>query len=133
MGIRACFDPFSLVQVDNLRRAEETDAEPVERAGGEAVGRRVGVSGEYGAGEAGAEVLDGADGAPEHALPAAAVVGVRVEEPRRGMGRREAQEDPEPPDGESEDRGDDGEEAGQDRHGWMDATPSSLEIGRAHV
>lgn len=132
MGIRACFDPFSLVQVDNLRRAEETDAEPVERAGGEAVGRRVGVSGEYGAGEAGAEVLDGADGAPEHALPAAAVVGVRVEEPRRGMGRREAQEDPEPPDGESEDRGDDGEEAGQDRHGWMDATPSS-QIGRAHV
>jgi hypothetical protein len=70
--------------VQYLRGAEEADAEAIEGASCKAFGRRVGVSGEYGAGEAGAELLHGAHGAPEHALPAAAVIGVGVEEPRRG-------------------------------------------------
>ena len=64
-----------------LRRAEETDTEPVERARGKSIGRGVGIAGVDGAGEVREELLHGAHRAPEHALAAAAVVGVRVEEP----------------------------------------------------
>ena len=105
--------------MNNLRRAEEADPEAIERAGGESIGGRVRVAGEDGAGEVGAKVLDGAHGAPEHALPATAVVGVRVEEPRRGrwVGRAAAQEAQEAPEGEGEEGGDEGEKASKDRHG----------------
>lgn len=102
-----------------LRRAEEADTEAIERAGGESIGGRVRVAGEDGAGEVGAEVLHGANGAPEHALPATAIVGVRVEEPRRGrwVGHAAAHEAQEAPEGEGEQGVDEGEQAGEDRHG----------------
>jgi len=80
VGIRACFDPLSLIQVNNLRRAEETDTEPVESACGEGLGRRIGIAGVDSAGEVRAKLLHGAHRTPEHALASAAVVGVRVEE-----------------------------------------------------
>lgn len=100
----------------NLRRAEEADPEAVERAGGEAVGGGVGVAGEDGAGEARAELLRGAHRAPEHPLPAAAVVGVRVEEPRGGRGVGVAADAAE---GGGEERGEEGGEAGEESHGWI--------------
>jgi succinate dehydrogenase/fumarate reductase flavoprotein subunit len=63
-----------------LRRAEETDTEPVESACGEGLGRRIGIAGVDSAGEVRAKLLHGAHRTPEHALASAAVVGVRVEE-----------------------------------------------------
>jgi hypothetical protein len=107
--------------VPYLRRTEEADAETVESARFKTLGRSVGIAGEYGAGEVRAQPLHGAHGAPEHALAAAAVIRVRVEEPRRGRGLTSEAEDA--PERGGEERGDGGEEAGQDRHG---GAPASL-------
>jgi hypothetical protein len=66
-----------------LRRTGEGDAETVESARFKTLGGSVGITSEDGAGEVRAQLLHGA---LEHALAAAAVIRVRVEEPRCGRG-----------------------------------------------
>jgi hypothetical protein len=66
-------------------------------------------------------------GAPEHALAAVAVVRVRMEEPRRGRGQTAEAEDVTESGGEE--RGDGGEEDGQDRHGGAPAAVGGGPLG----
>jgi len=96
------------------------DAKPVERTCGETLGRSIGVACEDGAGEVRVELLHGAHRAPEHALAAAAVVRVRVEESR---GRHGVTSEKAPERG-AEERGEDGEEA--DRHDFAGAATANL-------
>lgn len=124
--VSSFLDPLPLPQMDSLRRTKQLDSKPIDRAGRQAIGRRVVIAGVDDAVEIGALLLHGLDGAPQHPLPSAAVVGVRVEEPDGSLPARAAGGD-----ARSEEESEGREEAGDqspdedgDRHRGGDGGPT---------